>query len=131
MNPDQQNVPQVDETELKMPEGTVTTKPHKSPLTITIIVLLVLILIAILAGLYLWASSLMNTETIPVEVTRPTIEENNEPESTTAEARTATTQVVSTSDEIDAIEADLESTLFPDLESDFNSIESELNSTAN
>jgi hypothetical protein len=57
---------------------------------------------------------------------RPTAEENNEPESTTAEARTDLMGVVSTSDELDAIEADAKSTNLEDLTSEITPIETEL-----
>lgn len=129
MNPDQEtknDVPHVDESELKMPETYEAPVKKASPLPYIIVGLLVLVLIAILVGLYLWATSLTAPASTPAVTTRPTVEENNEPESTTAEARTETIQAVSSSNELDAIEADLDATLFTDLESDFNSIEGEL-----
>ncbi len=91
-----------------------------------ILLLLFAILVALLGGIYYWYTILMST---PIEAplpTRPTAEQNNEPESTTAEARTAATDVVSTSDELDAIAADAGSTNFEPLDSSFAAVESEL-----
>ncbi len=94
-----------------------------------IIILLVLVLLTILGGLYYWYYTVMNTPLIEPEKTiRPTAEENNEPESTTAEARTDAMETVSTSDELDAIEADIESTNFTELDAEMNAIEAELES---
>ena len=68
----------------------------------------------------------MNDSVTPA-VSRPTAEMNNEPESTTAEARTGATDVVSTSDELDALQADIESTSFDDIDDGFTAIENEIN----
>ena len=62
---------------------------------------------------------------IPI-TTRPTNEQNDEPESTTAEARTGLLDVVSTSDELSAISADISSTNLDDLENEVPAIEAEL-----
>ena len=71
--------------------------------SVPIIVLLFLILVAILAGFYYWYTIVMSEQVVTETGTRPTAEQNNEPESTTAEARTGLMDVVSTSDELDAI----------------------------
>lgn len=122
MEPNQ--VPSVDESELKIPEQIETPAPARSPLTVVIIVLLVAILLALLVGLYIWSTTL--TAPAPIETERPTAEENNEPESTTVEATVDTLQAVSTSNEIDAIEADLDATFITDLDTEFTAIEAEL-----
>lgn len=101
-------------------------------LTAPIIVLLFLILVAILSGFYYWYTIVMSEQVVPQTTTRPTPEQNNEPESTTAEARTGLMDVVSTSDELDAIEADARSTNLDDLTAESPAIEAELNAaTAN
>ncbi len=95
-------------------------------LTAPIIVLLFLILVAILAGFYYWYTIVMSEQVVPQTTERPTNEQNNEPESTTAEARTGLMDVVSTSDELEAIKADANSTNLDDLVSETTAIEAEL-----
>ncbi len=92
-----------------------------------ILVLLIILLLAILGGMYRWFVLLDNDIPAISAGLRPSAEENNEPESTSAEARAEAMGVVSNSNEIPAIEADIESTLELDsLESDLNAIEAEL-----
>lgn len=123
--------PNFEGEEMKLPTSSTIRTPvvekNQSLLTLPIIILLFLILVAILAGLYYWYVLVTKPEMIDT-LLRPTIEQNNEPESTTAEARTGTTDVVSTSDEIDALKADLDSTQFEDIDTLVAPIESELNS---
>lgn len=95
-------------------------------ITAPIIVLLFLILVAILAGFYYWYTIVMSERVVPQTGIRPTAEQNNEPESTTAEARTGVMDVVSTSDELDAIKADVQSTNLEDLVNETTAIEAEL-----
>ncbi len=92
-----------------------------------IIGLLITILAMVFIGLYIW-SELMTRAVVPTGPTieRPTAAENNEPESTTAEASAEVLNVVSTSDELEAIEADLEATVMGDFESDLQAVEAEL-----
>lgn len=90
-----------------------------------ILILLFAILVALLGGIYYWYTILMNEPLAPA-LTRPTAEMNNEPESTTAEARTDATNVVSTSDDLEAIQADIESTRFDDIDDGFAAIETEI-----
>ena len=103
-----------------------TTPAAPRLLTAPIIVLLFLILVAILAGFYYWYTIVMSEQVIAPVGNRPTAEQNNEPESTTAEARTSVMDVVSTSDELDAIEADAKSTNLDDLGSEITPIETDL-----
>lgn len=91
-----------------------------------ILILLFAILVALLGGIYYWYTILMK-EPVAATPLRPTAEMNNEPESTTVEARTAASEVVSTSDELDSLQADIESVNFDDLDDGFNALESELN----
>jgi len=115
--------------EMKMPENSTPVQtPSKSVLTGPIILLLGLLLLGVLAGLYLWFSNLNGTpEPVPDPVVeRPTPEENNEPESATAEAQTENLGTMSTSDEISAIEADIEATDIESLDAELEAIEAEL-----
>jgi hypothetical protein len=91
-----------------------------------ILILLVVLLLAILGGMYRWFVILNNDVPSISAGLRPTAEENNEPESTTAEARVEAMGVVSSSDEIPAIEADIESTDLDSMESELDAIEAEL-----
>lgn len=91
-----------------------------------ILVLLVVLLIAILGGMYRWFVILNNEVPTINAGLRPSAAENNEAESTTAEARVEAMGVVSSSDEIPAIEADIESTDLDSMESELDAIEAEL-----
>lgn len=91
-----------------------------------ILILLVVLLIAILGGMYRWFVILNNDVPTINAGLRPSAAENNEPESTTAEARVEAMGVVSSSNEIPAIEADIESTDLDSMESELDAIEAEL-----
>lgn len=121
--------------ELKLPEeqfGSVTKEEHSSQLAI-ILGLLIIFLMLILGGLYVWGEYLQEdsipTQPAPLSDTRPTDEENNEPESTTAEAEVETMSALSTSDEFSALEADLASTDIDNLDAEKTAIEAELTAT--
>lgn len=110
------------------PADVVSTSPliedegtsHLGP----IIGVLIIMLVLILGGLYLWGRELSKgpaaTEIIPREI------ENNEPETTRAEADAEILQTTSTSDEITAIEADIESTELDTLDAELEEIDREL-----
>jgi hypothetical protein len=114
---------------MKLPTAGTARKtepaPRQSVLSAPIIILLFLILLAILTGFLYWYLLITKPESIPGTL-RPTAEQNNEPESTTAEARTQVMDVVSTSDELSAIKADLETTYLGDLQAEMNPITAEL-----
>ena len=86
------NEPNFEGEEMRLPTNRVVVETAEiaTPrlLTAPIIVLLFLILVAILAGFYYWYMIVMSEQVVPQTTTRPTAEQNNEPESTTAEART-------------------------------------------
>lgn len=120
--------------ENKQMEGAETTTSNMSTeeghrISGPILVLLVMTLLMVLGLLYLWFATIQMrmTDDTTMTATRPTAEENNEPESTTAEAQAGSFQVVSNSDEIDAIDADLESTNLDALDAELNAIDAELN----
>jgi len=107
-------------------DATITSEDGPSHFGV-IIGLLITILTLVFIGLYIW-SEMMTNQTLPTGPTieRPTAAENNEPESTTSEAKTEVLNIVSTSDELSAIEADLEATVMGDVETDLTTIEAEL-----
>lgn len=122
--------PEFSGEEMKLPENAIPpSQPEKSVVSAPVLLLLGLLLVGLLAGLYLWFNNLNSTpEPVPAPVIeRPTPEENNEPESTTAEARTDNLEIMSTSDEISAIEADIEATDLESLDAELEAIEAELN----
>lgn len=132
MNPTTNNQPvsepNFDGEEMKIPatmKVAAAAPTNASLVSGPILILLFAILLALLGGIYYWYTILMS-EPIIAPATRPTAEMNNEPESTTAEARTGATDVVSTSDELDAIQADIESTRFDDIDDGFTAVENEL-----
>ena len=106
----------------------LTEKPSYFGIILSI---LIVVLMCILGGLYIWSEHILKNNTsesgIPSS-SRPTPEQNNEPESTTAEAHVETLGAMSTSDEIDAIEADLEATTMNDevFEAELGTIDAEL-----
>ena len=113
--------------ELKMPEehfGRQVVDKQPSFVGITL-GLLILMLVVILGGLYLWSVELVKQSQItPLSpTTRPTAEENNEPESSNAEADVQILNTMSTSDEIGAIEADLGSTNLDSITNELSAID--------
>lgn len=91
-----------------------------------IIILLFIILGLILGGLYYWYTISTKPVVIDLTPTRPTLETNKEPETRNATAQVDSLTVMSTSDELSAIEADLLSTDLDSLETEINQIEAEL-----
>ena len=119
---------QVERGEVTTPDMS-TEKGHR--ISGPILVLLVMTLLMVLGLLYLWFATIQMRMTDDTTITtRPTAEENNEPESTTAEAQAGSFQVVSNSDDINAIDADLESTNLDALDAELTTIDAELNATA-
>jgi len=127
--------PDLSNEEMKMPENMgahVTPKaPSATPVNGIIIAILALLLIIILGGMYYWFSQLTSQLPAAPAVERPTAEENNEPESTTAEAAVETQAALSTSDEIVAIEADIEATNLETLDAELTAIDAELEAAMN
>ena len=123
--------PNFEGAEMRLPTNGNNSPPAPASssnlLSAPIIVLLVLILAAILGGFYYWYTIVMSEKIVPTGAVRPTADQNKEPESTTAVARTQIMDVVSTSDELSAITADAETTNLADLDSEVNPIEGELN----
>jgi len=128
--------PIVSDVEMKMPEDHYSAPESDDNTTQLGIILgvLIVLLVLILGGLYLWGST-MSTDTTPQQPTpaavRPTPEENNEPESTTADAQVQALETVSTSNEIGALEADIESTNLDELDAELEAIDAELEAEMN
>jgi cytoskeletal protein RodZ len=122
-------VPNFESEEMKMPENNnvgEVAQEESSLITGPLLFTFVIVLVVILGGLFFWFTSINEVEIVPTPTERPTAEENNEPESTTAEAQTDTMLVTSTSDEIDAIVADIEATELEGLDAELEAIEAEL-----
>ncbi len=121
---------QEDITNIKdTPSDTTVSRVIPEPESIAngpILILLVILLIAVLGGMYRWFIVLDNDAPIIPTTLRPSAAQNNEPESASAEAQVEAYGVVSTSDEIPAIEADIEGTNLDSLEGELDAIEAEL-----
>ena len=102
--------------------STPLTQTHNSSLG-PILGVLLIILVVILGGLYLWGAALTEEET-STEVGRAI--PNNEPETKRAEVDTQILQTVSSSDSLEAIKADVESTPLDSLDAELNEIDLEL-----
>ncbi len=92
----------------------------------SILAVLVIMLVLILGGLYLWGGALSNK--VPVVTPEPIV--NNEPETPRAVADTQILETLSPSDDIGAIEADINSTNFDSLDTDFTAIDTEIDSVS-
>lgn len=114
--------------EMKMPderfgEHVVQTPPSLAGIVLSVLIVL---LIMILGGLYMWGTEIQKTFRAPevsIPTARPTSTQNKEPESTNAKATVETLQAMSTSNEISAMQADLESTLIDTNQTDLNAID--------
>jgi ABC-type Na+ efflux pump permease subunit len=128
--------PVISDSEMKMPEERfgATVEPSDKTTHLGIILgILIVLLVLILGGLYIWGTMLQNS-VAPIEknpAVRPTPEENNEPESPTADAQVQALETVSTSNEIDALEADIESTNLDALDAELDAIDAELDAALN
>lgn len=106
----------LNDAKLKMPEENFLNNEPAEKTTRTlpiVLIVIILLLLLVLGGLIWWGKELIKpappAEIIPT-VTRPTPEENNEPESTNAEADVAAILTTSSSTELPDIQADLEAT---------------------
>lgn len=83
---------------------------------------LLIVLVLILGGLYLWGAALTEEQYREEERMIP----NNEPETTRANADAEILETVSSSDSLDAIETDIESTNLDSLDAELTTMEAEL-----
>lgn len=121
-------LPTFTKEEMKMPNEQFGERVVQEPPSVAGIVLSVLIVLLsmILGGLYMWGAEIQKTFMAPIAPppsARPTPAQNNEPESTNAEATVETLQAMSTSNEASAMQADLESTLIDSDEVNLNAID--------
>ncbi len=102
--------------DMHVPEGYTSSVPtHNGP----ILGIIVIIMALILGGLYLWGS-MLSTE--PVQETII----NNEPETPRAEADVQILNTMSPSDDLGAIEADIENTDIDSLDAELQTIDLEI-----
>ncbi|MCA9360973.1 hypothetical protein KC845_00295 [Candidatus Kaiserbacteria bacterium] len=129
--------PTFSDDELKIPDNSVETsfsspkiRSNNRAYMPYMLASMIILLLLILAGLFYWQLLIKKTEIVPSNSLRPTAAQNKEPESTTARAQTDATLTTSTSDELSAIEADIESTDLETLDSEINAINAELETVA-
>ncbi len=107
------------DSEMHIPEG---YEEGHSAHTGPILAIIVLVLVLILGGLFLWGSTISKMEQNVVET--PII--NNEPETPRAEADVEILEIMSPSDELDVLEADISNTNIDSLNTDLDTIDVEL-----
>lgn len=98
--------------------------PHHTAIG-PILAVLIIMLILIFGGLYLWGKYLVQ-DSLPID-DPILIPQNNEPETPRANVDQEILNTVSSSNELNAIEADLYSTQIDSLDTELQSIENELN----
>lgn len=122
--------PNFEGEEMKIPEGVVETEapvvPSKSILNTTLIVLLTAVLIAIFAGLGYWYTLVMNTPLTDTTIEEPTTPETVQDETPSEETTNTKNNNLSNSDEIEAIEADINNTELEELDRELDQIDAEL-----
>ncbi len=125
-----ENEPKFEGEKMKMPSQKLVDSLLNSsqPKGIFIIILFVA-LAMILVGIFFWYKTLTAVPEVTPTATRPTTETNKEPETTTAAAQVESFSALSTSDEINAIEADIESTNLDSLETELQQIEAGIDSS--
>lgn len=129
INPEVAAEPIIADSEMKIPDEAMRvshTSDDQAALPIVLGVIIIL-LVLVLAGLYLWGTTLRGvpTPTDTSAIGRPTAEENNEPESNTADAQVEALETVSTSNTLEAIEADVESTNLDAIDAELGAIDAE------
>ena len=107
------------EEEMKMPDAPLTESHHSK--VGLILGVLIIILVLVLAGVYLWGGLRVEETSIQEQ---PIV--NNESETPNTEEDAQIFETLSPSDELDAIEADLDGTNLDSLENDLTAIDAEL-----
>lgn len=127
----QSSEPHFENGPMKVPEGSPAARMAATSSRGFGLVLggLCAILLLILGGMYFWFTNQQSTAT-PDTTLRPTAEENKEPESTNARAGADALSTLSTSNELEAIRADIESTDIQGINSDMQAIEAEITAAA-
>ena len=126
MEQQNENTPKEPQTPAPEPENSysdVLEPQEKNSHLMVMLAVLIVVLVVILCGLYIWGSFL----TRDLSQTEPErLIENNEPETPRAKADAEIFQTVSTSDSLDAIDADVTSTDLNSLSSELDTMEAEL-----
>ena len=122
------NEPNFEGEEMKIPsENLSAAAVVENPKTqFGTILVLTGVLIIILAGLFYWYQLSNKVPVATPAPMRPSVEQNAEPETPTATAQTESFGAMSTSDELTAIEADIESTNLDSLDSELGQIDAAL-----
>lgn len=123
------NEPHFDGEKMKMPSESNHTaredRATKETKGIFIFAMVAALLMILISLIYWYTIATVPVQTTP-EPTRPTAEMNKEPETPTATAQVESFGAMSTSDELGAIEADLESTNLDSLDAELTQIDTEL-----
>lgn len=107
-------------------EAKIVTPKTDTLINGPLLLMLTVLLVLILTAMFYWFTTMTDDRPVTQAIERPSALENNEPESTTAEAQTEIMLTTSTSDTISAIEADLGATSFDSLDAEMIAIEAEL-----
>jgi len=119
--------PEFSEAEMRMPESNLAPEVTEHHNRVGLVLgLLIVLLVLILGGLYLWYSTAFQTLAPEPTVERFVPEMPNEPEMQNADAEVQKLNTVSTSNEIEAIEADIESTDLDQMDAELQAIDAEL-----
>lgn len=136
MEPNNEKGPIISEEEMKMPEDTFGSNGNmgesdKSTQLGVILGILIVILVLILGGLYLWGTTIqkVSDELVAPSAETSTTEENDGSENTNEAANVETVGTLSTSNELEAIEADIESTNLDQLDAELDTIDAELDAS--
>ena len=128
-NQSQNQPPEFNPNEMKFPATTARTSSPTPRGFGLVLVGLVAFMVIVLVGLYYWYLALP-----PVVISdpslRPSEAQNREPESTNARAQTGALNTMSTSNELSAINADIESTDITNLDTELIAIEAEITAAA-
>lgn len=115
--------------EMHLPQNQPTKKSSGDSFLSKYWLPIILILVIVATALIYYFFFYVKTPTpIPETNLRPSLETNQEPESTTAKAEIQAFGAMSTSNELNSIEADLLGTDLTNLETEIPAIDSELNS---
>jgi cytoskeletal protein RodZ len=104
--------------------------PSQAPIKKNLLIMLIGLLVLVGGLMAYWYFVLSVPPKVTEIPTRPPLENNAEPETPTATAQTESFGAMSTSDEINAIEADIESTNLDSLDAEMMQIDAELNAAA-
>ncbi len=128
MSEDNKQPPEFNTSEMRMPGHDLPTEITEHHNRVGLILgLLIVLLVLILGGLYLWYSAAFQTPVAQPVVERLVPDMPNEPEMQNADAEVQKLNTVSTSNEIEAIEADVNSTDLEQMDAELNAIDAELN----